>query len=651
MKLKVWRIFAVGMVALVLISMVSMGYGNSPKQDSQNPWVTVIFQFGNQQVMSANVELPTDNHTAIKATELACEDLGLYLNYSWGTYGAYVSQIGWEKNDWSVSGYYWHLMVWQNDSDEWKPSSVGASSLNLSNGNIISWIYTVDNPNWMPYENPTAYPGHYSVWETPRGNANNTAVATLKDVGSDIIWKFKGQSQWGFSSTPVVGDGMIFIADDSNLYALNMNGDLMWNNSKGAAGYYGIASPTLFGNYVIIGTSDQYLRAFYTNNGTIAWETYIGEDITSAPVVDIVNKVPMVFVATFNFNSYGKLYALYLENGIIAWSLPLMGSNYFGVPAVYEGKIIVPIAGIEDSNYEWNPPYGIQCINENGSYDWNYTTNESVRSSPAVENGRIYFTTTGDSGELVSLSISGNEIWSYNIGASTSSPSGYKDTIYVGNNSGYLMAIEDLGSSGSLLWKEKLNGKVQAGITCASGKVIALTNTNDGTLYVFYSNGTKIFNLTFEPENYILSSPVIADSYILVASNNGYIYAVGDNSTLLEIGFIAQETAYVGEPVKIMVDASEQYQAFLYYKNISGNTYHVVWMNYTNGKYVGYIPPQPDVGDVRYYITLVDANGTSRTSGIKTAHVNQAVPELSYIGMILISAIFAVIIMRNRARH
>ncbi len=644
MKGNVVGIAVLVILALMLISLIPSAHSTNASTDAE---VTVIFQFGNQQVMSANIVLPQDNHTAIKATELAAQQLDLQLDYSWSSYGAYVYQIGWEENNWSGTGYYWHLMVWQNGSYEWQNSNVGASSLILHNGEVISWVYTADNPNWVPYEGSLAYPGHYNVWATPRGNINNTATGFYNVTASDLIWKFKGQSQWGFSSTPVFGDGRVFVADDNGLYALGINGELIWNNSKGAAGYYGIASPTLYGNYVIIGTLDRYVRAFYINNGTVAWETYIGEDITSAPVVDIVNKVPMVFVATFNLNSTGKLYALYLENGTIAWNLTLMGSNYFGIPAINGGKIIVPIAGIEDTNYNWEPPYGIECINENGTYAWNYTTSSSVRSTPAIESGRIYFVTTG--GELISLSMNGSEIWSYPIGTSTSSPSIHNGIIYVGNYSGYLCAIEDEGASASLMWDVKLNGPVQAGVVYSSGKIIAVTNTNDGTLYVFNSTGYKILNYTPQPENYILSSPVIADSYVLVASNNGYLYAFGNNSTLPQINSVFHETAYVGQPIRVLVNTTQEYQAILYYKNVSGDEYHAVWMNYTNGEYVGYIPPQNTTGIVYYYVTLVDSNGNSRSSSVQTAQVNQEVPEFSYIPVLII-ALVAILLIRNKVR-
>ncbi len=639
---KIWLMSLLMVVALLLTG----GAGSGMTGNSETV-VSVIFQFGNQEVLTANVYLPSDNHTAIMATELACEELGLGINVSWSSYGAFVNQIGWDKNDWAGTGYYWHLMLWSNDSYQWISSSVGASSLNLSNGDVIAWVYTVDNPSWVPYTGSLAYPGHYGVWGVPRGNMNNTASSEKTIYAPDVVWKFRGQSSWGFSSTPVSGDGEIFIADSSALYALNMNGTLLWNTTSGAAGYYGIASPVLFGKYVIIGTSDKYLRAFYVNNGTLAWQVYIGEDIASSPALGIVDKKPMVFVATFNLGSVGKLYAINVLNGTEEWNLTLMGSNYFGVPAFYDGKIIVPIGGIENTSYQWNPPYGVQCINANGTYYWNYTTDSSVRSSVAVESGNIYFVTSG--GKLISLNMNGTLRWSLNIGSSVSSPAVKNGDIFVGNNNGTLYGIEDEGTNSHILWSLSLNGPVQGGVICLGDEVLAVTNTQNGTLYATFTNGTPYWSITLRPENYILSSPIIADSYVLVASNNGYLYALGNNLTYPSLGEIVQNTAYVGSPIKITVKSGEEYQALLYYKNVSGDEWHVVWMQYHNGSYVGYIPAQDTSGNVYYYVTIVNSTGVSSTSSVKIAQVLPSVPELN-AAYIMVAFIAIVLLFRSRVR-
>ncbi len=646
---KIWVIGLLLGILLVDMSLISPVKGDMEKEfRAGEVRATVIIEFGNHEDMSYTVALPQDNHTALKATELACENLSLYFHYVWYSgMGALVDQIGWDKNDYSNTGFWWHFMVWKNDSYEWEMSSNGASSVNLSNGDVISWVYTVDDSNWNPYTTPSEIIGHYSAFSSMRGNLNNTGVADGYILGHNITWKFKSQSSSGFSSTPISYHGMIFIADSTNLYALNTNGSLIWNNSKGAAGYGGISSPVAFGNYVLIGTSDRYVRAFYVNNGTMAWEHYIGEDITSAPVVDIVDKYPVVFVATFNLNSSGKLHAINFTNGNELWNLTLLGSNYFGIPAVLNGNIYVPIAGIENSSYQWNPPYGIQCVDEHGKYIWNLTLPSSIRSSPVIKNDTMYFVTAG--GNLSAVNLTSHTFkWNYTVGSSTSSPAINGNVIYVANDNGNVSAIEDNGNKAVELWKKNVNGKVKSSILYAHGKIAVVTDTSNSILYILSEDGNELWNYTPQPANYILSSPTIADSCLLIASNNGYLYGLSDNSSLPAIRDIVNSSAIVGQSIKISFSSPQEEQAVLYYENVSGDRYHAVIMNYSSGRYVGYIPKQSLPGVIHYYITLVSNDTQMRSTKIGEINVQSEVPEFSamYTGISLL--IFMAVYWRRK---
>ncbi len=637
---KIWIIGVLLGIILMSMSLIPVKAGMEKEIRGSEVRVTVTIEFGNHQDMSYTVILPQNNQTALKATELACQNLSLYFHYIWYSgSGAFVDQIGWEKNDFANSGYYWHFLLWKNNSYEWEMSSYGASSVNLKNGDTISWVYTVDNSMWEPWTTPSEIIGHYSAFSSMRGNLNNTGEADGYILGNDILWKFKSQSTWGFSSTPIYHHGIIFIADSSNLYALNPNGSLLWNSTKGGSGYYGISSPVAFGNYVIIGTSDRYVRAFYTNNGTMAWEHYIGEDITSSPVVDIVSKFPVVFVATFNFNASGKLHALNLTNGEELWNLTLLGSNYLGIPAVLNGKIYIPIAGKENNNYQWNPPYGIQCIDEQGKYVWNLTTDSSIRSSPAIMNNTMYFVTAG--GNLSAVNLTSHKFkWNYTMGGSTSSLAIHGNVLYVANDNGDLYAIKDNESNANEIWNKKVNGTVKASILYTHGKIAVVTDTASSTVYIFSENGSELWNYTPQPANYILSSPIIADSCLLIASNSGYLYALTDNSSLPEIKNITSSAAIVGENIKISFSSSVEGQAILYYENVSGDRYHGVIMNYSNGMYIGYIPKQDTPGKIHYYITVVNNSeqAFTKSTGIREMDVSQSVTEFSllYMGVILI---------------
>ncbi len=632
----------------VIALMLLMVGGVSGTSSTTGGHATVFFQFGNGEIMSYTVSFSGSGISAINATIDACQNLSIYLSYTTGTYGAFVNQIGWEKNDFST-GMYWHLMVWKNGSSGWVPSGVGASKMYLKNRDVISWSFMMDSSSWVPYDRPHVAPGNPGAWLTPRGNFNNTGVSYGNVSGQDIAWEFRGQSSWGFSSSPVVANGRIYIADSSALYALTMAGSEMWNTTLGAAGYYGMASPVVFGDYVIIYTSNHTVRAFYQENGTVAWSTRIVGDAPSPPVLGYYYHTPMLFYATFVMNSTGELYAINAYNGSILWSRELMGSNYFGDPAILNDSVVVPIGGIENQSYEWNAPFGVQCIGFNGSYLWNYTSEYSVRTSVAVANNHIYFVTTGTgkSGNLVALNFNGTLAWRLGTGSSTAPVAVHGNTIFVGNDTGYVMAIRDDGNSAVKLWSLKLNGAVKAGLVYASEKIVAVTDTAPSEVYCLYANGTLAWNHTVG--TYDIASPAVVGSYLLVASNSGVLYAFTNNETRPEIGEISASTAMVGQPVVVSVSASRVYTAILYYRNISDGQWHAVWMYYSSGKYVAVIPAQTSAGTVDYYVVLTDENGNSDTSSTTQAVVSSAVPEFSP-AIFLVSVIAALIVLRLRNR-
>ncbi|NPA75333.1 MAG: PQQ-binding-like beta-propeller repeat protein [Euryarchaeota archaeon] len=632
----------------MLLSLPVLFTGMSTGATGSGVQATVMFQFGNGETMSYTVTLPADNTTAIKATELACQNLSLSLNYTWGSYGAFVTQIGWEKNDYYGTGYYWHLMIWESMDYSWKVSSVGASSLKLKNGSVIAWLYTVDTPSWKPHNTVHMAPGYMDAWVAPRGNFNNTGVSYGNVTGDNIAWKFKGESAWGFSSTPVFSDGVIYIADSHALYALNMGGSELWNNTLGAAGYWGLASPAVYGNYVIIYSTNHTIRAFYRNNGTLAWATQIYGDAVTAPALGYYNKNPVLFYPTFVLNGTGSLYAIYADNGSIAWNVTLMGSSYFASPAVLGNSVVVSVGGIENTSLEWNAPYGVQCIAFNGSYMWNYSTASSVRSPPVIANNHIYVVTVG--GNLLALNYNGTLAWKVEVGASTAPPAVHGTTIFVGNNSGGIMAISDSGTSGTVIWSHTLNGAVKAGLVYASGKIVAVTDTSNSEVYCYYANGTMAWNYSLGASSYAISSPVVVGSYLLVATNSGYLYAFTNNATVPAHGTMSVSKAVVGQPITVTVSAQETYMAVLYYRNTTGDEWHAVWMSYVNGEYVGYIPAQNNTGTVDLYVTLTDSSGTSSTTPTTQAVVTQAVPELN-MGVFTALIIVALALFMWRKNH
>jgi outer membrane protein assembly factor BamB len=113
--------------------------------------------------------------------------------------------------------------------------------------------------------------------------------------------------------------------------------------------------------------------------------------------------------------------------------------------------------------------------------------------------------------------------WSNQISNCTlSAPTVQQDgTLYAGSNDGYVYALD--ASNGSLLWRYKTGGAIQASPVIANGIVyvdskdhyVYAINAADGTLSWRYKTG-----------NAVLASPTISGNLLYVGSTDGYLYAL-----------------------------------------------------------------------------------------------------------------------------
>jgi outer membrane protein assembly factor BamB len=198
----------------------------------------------------------------------------------------------------------------------------------------------------------------------------------------------------------------------------------------------------------------------------------------------------------------GSLVWSFQTTNIIGASSPSIGSD---------GTIYV---GSWDSN--------VYAINNNGTLQWSFPTNNYVFSTPTIAaNGTIYVSSTD--GYLYALNPNGSLAWKFQSGGfGNSSPALAPDgTIYIGAYNNYFYAINPNG---------KLKWSFYVGNQCDSTPAIGPDGTiyvgcNDGILYALNPAGTlKWANLT---GNVITGSPAIGpDGTIYVGSQDQKLYAI-----------------------------------------------------------------------------------------------------------------------------
>ena len=183
---------------------------------------------------------------------------------------------------------------------------------------------------------------------------------------------------------------------------------------------------------------------------------------------------------------------------------------------------------------EWAIAYGVLALDATtGAQQWFFPTNDSVAASPIVTPQLVV--APSKDGFLYAINrTTGNLLWKEALQAGVSSPALSGSTLVVaGGAFGGTGTVTGVSlDRGAVLWTFHPNGPVQGSVTIAGGLAYFATNVANGTVYaVDVATGAPVWSFT--PPNsptstdFIFSSPVVADNLLLVAGDNGHVYAFG----------------------------------------------------------------------------------------------------------------------------
>jgi len=225
---------------------------------------------------------------------------------------------------------------------------------------------------------------------------------------------------------------------------------------------------------------------------------------------------------------------------------------------------------------------------------WNYTTNGTVDSSPAIANGILYI--GSDDNRIYALNAStGAYIWNFTTGDKIgySSPAVAGGIVYIGSNDKKLYALN--ASTGAHKWNFTTGEIIYSSPTVAGG--IVYIGSNDNKTYALDAvNGSMIWNYTTLTSNAARSSPAVANGVVYIGSSDN-IYALNaltgvriwnftTGAAVLSSPAIANNVLYVGSE-----------NGLIYALNASTGAY--IW-NYTTN--TTYMWPSPAVANGVVYI-------------------------------------------------
>lgn len=276
--------------------------------------------------------------------------------------------------------------------------------------------------------------------------SNDSKLYALDTRSGEKLWDF--DTRFPVMSSPAVADGIVYFgADDYHVYAVDAaTGTKLWDfDTKGPAK----SSPTVANGIVYAGSGSNFFYALDALSGRLRLHFKSHYPGFSSPAVN-----DEIFYVS---DSNGRLFAV--DGNARSWPRehkikPFWIQLYlFGVP-------------------------GIPTPPPQSGFLWGLRLGRTGNSSPSVANGTLYI---GADNKLVAIDIQSHEKrWEFETeGSIRSSPAVADTTVYVGSEDGRLYAVNT--ATGDKLWDITTDGKITSSPAVANGTVYI--SSHDGNLY------------------------------------------------------------------------------------------------------------------------------------------------------------------------
>ncbi|MCI4365112.1 MAG: PQQ-binding-like beta-propeller repeat protein [Thermoplasmata archaeon] len=328
-----------------------------------------------------------------------------------------------------------------------------------------------------------------------------------------MAWHFDAKVP--INASPAVVDGVAYVGDSvGNLFAVDIhNGGLLWNFTLASAG--GIdGSPAVDRGLgrVFVGSQDGSVDAVYLANGTLAWSTHVGGNV-SAPV----EAGGELYVTSGS----GAVAALAESNGAVSWSKTL-ASPATSAPAL---NASVNLLVVGESNGKV-----VGLNSSTGGIRWTYSTGSAV-TAPAVLLGDTVYVGSTNHKVYALNQATGTKRWSFTTGGAIRDTGSLSNgqtpkgalTFFIGSDDGTVYGLR--ASNGSLLFNVTVGAPV-AGLSTQNGVVVFETSTGlMGAVRSYPTEG----GWNFTTGGPLVTAPVLIDGTIYLASEDGNLYAFTPN--------------------------------------------------------------------------------------------------------------------------
>jgi outer membrane protein assembly factor BamB len=293
------------------------------------------------------------------------------------------------------------------------------------------------------------------------------------------------------------------------------------------------------GNTLFVGSEEGRLVAINTADSSVQWsEQMEGSGSTgmfgcaSAPAGVAIYGTPTLdseFVYIGGYN--GKIYAFNSSSLQYQWEWP-RSTNFLepivGGPVVAQGKVF--FGGTDKKVYALDAA--------TGNPQWEFLTGDKIWSTPAIDGNRL-FVGSFDKKLYAFDATTGDKLWEFfTEGAIVATPLIHNNTVYIGSFDRHLYAID--ATSGEQIWQFPAEGEAENKVDnwfWAEALVyndIIYAGCLDGNVYILDAENGNEVATSANLGGPISSSPVLVNSSIIFATQQGEIYDLDSGSNELK---------------------------------------------------------------------------------------------------------------------
>lgn len=512
--------------------------------------------------------------TAADATEALFNESGLNADYGMGSYGFYLNTIaspytgeklGWDQE----TGKYWQLFVNGTASD------VGASSVMLKTGDVITWAYSAYGSS-VPEVSPVTpqpdaeRPDWDSAWPGYASGLNTTAPTPTDEVKESWVTQIKDSADWATNvSDPIYVGDYVYIAAGSKLLQLNAETGETEREGTLVAPINSIARMVYVDGRIIVPLSGGRLQALTADRLATLWMTpalSATEQGDQQSLSTLTLGDGCVYfgtaVADWSVTYGGSLVCVDIQTGKVLWFQENSEKGYYWSGAALVGSYVV--VG-DDAGAV------IARDAKTGAEVSRVDVGASVRSTVVTsDGGKTLFVVSMD-GVLHRLSLSDAGILSETgkvkfAKTSTSTPTISGGKLFVGGQSetyiqvskwvkayyGVLAVIdvESLSvSEVSTIDGHAFVGDTNGQATSAEVKSAPVVSVQNGETYVYFTancnpGGVYCYRLGDTDASLIYTPDADHQNYCMASITvgpDGTLYYVNDSGALFAIGSAATE--------------------------------------------------------------------------------------------------------------